>query len=241
MDCKLSIMLCSKSPDKETFKPERAVYNQNRGRSSQSEIQELRSQIQELQQGTVISQNQPPTDSVSVSQRSQVSQILTNKSIMGGRNEQAQNRQAQHAGAFVTQRHVRASIQTVRAWTDPFANTTAENECDTNADTSCLDKNFIVLTATFCTGTADIYAYDTSIKSIENVPIVSAATAYDDPVTGDTCILVFNESLYYGERFDHLLINPHRLRSYGIPFWDNPFDPDHSLCIEVHHDLHIPL
>ena len=174
MDCKLSIMLCSKSPDKETFKPERAVYNQNRGRSSQSEIQELRSQIQELQQGTVISQNQPPTDSVSVSQRSQVSQISTNKSIMGGRNEQAQNRQARHAGAVATQRHVQASTQTVRAWTDPIANTTAENKCDTNADTCCLGKIWIVLTATFTT--ADVYAYVTSIKPIENVPFVSAAT-----------------------------------------------------------------
>ena len=60
-------------------------------------------------------------------------------------------------------------------------------------------------------------------------------------MSGDTFILVFNESLYYGERFDHSLINPNQLRSYGIPFWDNPFDPDHSLCIEVHDDHHIPL
>ena len=77
----------------------------------------------------------------------------------------------------------------------------ATNECDTNADTCCLGRNFVVLHATYWT--ADVYAYDTSMKPIENVPIVSGATAYDDPITGTTYILVFNESLYYGELLDH--------------------------------------
>ena len=115
----------------------------------------------------------------------------------------------------------------------------AENECDTNADTCCLGKNFIVLTPTF--RTADVYAYDTSIKPIENVPIVSGATAYDDPTTGETYILVFNESLYYGKNLDHTLINPNQLRSYGILLWDNPYDPLRSLSIDVNDTLQIPL
>jgi hypothetical protein len=89
------------------------------------------------------------------------------------------------------------------AWQDPPVNTIAENECDTNADTCCLvGKNFLVLHATF--RTADAYAYDMSIQPIENVPIVTGATAYDDPSTGTTYILVFNESLYYGIKLDHL-------------------------------------
>ena len=62
-----------KPEDKETLNCERAVYKQNRGLSSRSEIKELSSQIQELQQGTVMSQDRPPTDCVSVSQCSQVS------------------------------------------------------------------------------------------------------------------------------------------------------------------------
>lgn len=37
-----------------------------------------------------------------------------------------------------------------------------------------------------------------------------------------TFILVFHESLYYGERLDHSLINPNQLRAYGISFWDKP-------------------
>ena len=53
----------------------------------------------------------------------------------------------------------------------------------------------MVLTPTF--RTADVYAYDTSIKPIDNIPIgrVSGATAYDEFVSGFTFVLVFNESL----------------------------------------------
>jgi len=227
-----------KQEDRDTLKRERAAYNERNGRTStrNSEIQELRSQIEELR-GSV-SGNTPPTDSVSVSNRSQVSQMTSSNSIMGGRNEQANARQARRAAAVVTKRHVQ-SAHTSQLWTDPPVNTTADNECDTNADTCCLGKNFLVLHSTY--RTADVYAYDTSIKPIENVPIVTAATAFDDPTSGNTFILVFNEALYYGEKLDHSLINPNQIRSYGIPFWDNPFDPAHDLSIEVHPDLTIPL
>jgi hypothetical protein len=158
---------------------------------------------------------------------------------MGGRNEQANNRQSRRAGAVLTKRHVEASTPVIKTWHDPPEHTVADNECDTNADTCCLGKNFIVLQPTF--RTADVYAYDTSIAPIENVPIVTGATAYDDAVTNKTYILVFNEALYYGEKLDHSLINPNQIRSYGTPLWDNPFDPAHHLAIEVTSMFHIPL
>jgi hypothetical protein len=225
-----------KQEDRDTLKRERAAYNQRGGRSGRSsEIQELRTQIQELQQQSGGSTTAPPTDTVSV--RSQVSQITANNSIMGGRNEQAHNRDARRAAAVLTTRRVQSS--TTKSWNDPSANTTADNECDTNADTCCLGKNFVVLAPTY--RTADVYAYDTSIQPIENVPIVSGATAYDDPITGNTYILVFHEALYYGDKLDHTLINPNQVRSFGIPFWDNPFDPTRSLSIDVSDDFRIPL
>ena len=222
-----------KQEDRDTLKRERAAYKQKNGRSNR-EIQELRAQIQELQRQSGDSTVTPPTDTVSV--RSQVSQITAHNSIMGGRNEQASNLEKRRAAAVASKRHVRS---TTKSWNDPPPNTMADNECDTNADTCCLGKNFVVLTPTF--RTADVYAYDTSIKPIENVPIVSGATAYDDPGSGRTYILVFHESLYYGDKLDHTLINPNQVRSYGIPFWDNPFDSERSLSIDVNDDLHIPL
>ena len=74
-----------------------------------------------------------------------------------------------------------------------------------------------------------------------NVPIVSGATAWDDPVTGETLILVVNEGLYYGKKLDHSLLNPNQIRAYQVGFWDNPYDPYHSLSIDVDRATVIPL
>ena len=115
----------------------------------------------------------------------------------------------------------------------------AKNECDSNADTCCLGKNFVILNYTRCT--ADVHAYDKSIQPIENVPIVCGATAYDDPKTGRTYILIINEGLYYGDKLDHTLINPNQVRDFGIPLWDNPYDKDKSLKVEINDELTIPL
>ena len=113
---------------------------------------------------------------------------------------------------------------------EPIGGEVARNECDTNADTCCLGSNFKVLQ--FSRRVADVYAYDQSIRPVENVPIVSGATAWDDPSTGTTYLLIFHESLYYGSKLDHSLINPNQIRSYGIDVWDNPFDKDRDLCID---------
>jgi hypothetical protein len=122
---------------------------------------------------------------------------------------------------------------------EPTPNTLGVNECDTNADTCCLGKNFIVLNYT--SRTADAYAYDKSYKPQEGVPIIAGRASYDDPTTGTTFILVFNEALYYGIKLDHSLINPNQVHSYGIGFSDNPFDHERGLRIDVNDELQIPM
>jgi hypothetical protein len=122
---------------------------------------------------------------------------------------------------------------------EPPENMTAHGECDTNADTCCLGRNFLILHYT--TRAADVYAYDKSYKPLEGVPIVAGATAYDDPSSGLTYILIFNKSLYYGTKLNHSLINPNQIRSYGIGFWDNPFDRQRGLVIDVNDELKVPL
>ena len=57
----------------------------------------------------------------------------------------------------------------------PEPGVSATNECDTNADTCCLARNFVVLEYT--TRTADLYAYDKEIAPLNNVTIVSGETA----------------------------------------------------------------
>ena len=122
---------------------------------------------------------------------------------------------------------------------EPKPGEQANNECDTNADTCCLGKNWVVLAYT--QRAADVYSYDTSSKPIEGVPIVTGATAWTDPNTGDTYILVINEALYYGTKLDHSLINPNQIRHYGIGFWDNPYDKQRGLFIDVNDSVQIPM
>ena len=90
----------------------------------------------------------------------------------------------------------------------PLPNAEGINECNTDADTCCLGKNFIIWK--YNRREVDVYAYDKSYKPITNVPIVTEATAYDNPRSGNTYILLFNESLYYRKKMDHSLLTQTR-------------------------------
>jgi len=83
----------------------------------------------------------------------------------------------------------------------PQPNITAANETDTNADTCCLGQNFVI--TSYTSRTADVYPYDTSYKPVQNIPIVSGATAWTNVDDCITYILVINEALYYGNKLDH--------------------------------------
>ena len=86
-----------------------------------------------------------------------------------------------------------------------------------------------------------MYAFDKSYAPSTNVPIVTGATAYDDPISGRTFILLFNEALYYGSQIDHSLFNSNQLRMYGVPVWDNTFDHKRPFSIQVSDEVSIPL
>ena len=102
-----------------------------------------------------------------------------------------------------------------------------------------MGSNFVILNYT--RRTADVYPYDSSYEPISNVPIVSGVTAYDDPSTGLTWLLIINEGLYYGDKLDHTLINPNQIRFNQIDYWDNPFDHDRPLSINIPGVLNVPL
>ena len=78
-----------------------------------------------------------------------------------------------------------------------------------------------------------MYAYDQSIKPIEDVHIANSATAWDDPVSNQTYILIVNEALCYGTKLNHSLLNPNQIRYYGLKFWDNQYDIERGLKIEL--------
>jgi hypothetical protein len=89
---------------------------------------------------------------------------------MGGQNEQTQNWQNRRIAAVMTERHVRSTTQVNRTYDS--LDTSANNECDTNADTCCLSKNFVVLQASFRTAdvSQNITKYvDTMAKLVQAV------------------------------------------------------------------------
>lgn len=53
-------------------------------------------------------------------------------------------------------------------------------------------------------------------EAIHDVPIVTAATAFDDPVTGNITILIIGQALYLSDKVSCTLLSPNQLRSNGI-------------------------
>jgi hypothetical protein len=68
---------------------------------------------------------------------------------------------------------------------------------------------------------------------------VQAGTAYDDPETGETFILIINQGLYHGNDLPVTLLNPNQMRSHGLIVNDIPMhlapDPSHAT-----HSIYIP-
>ena len=113
---------------------------------------------------------------------------------------------------------------------EPESNVLAWNECGTDADTCCLGQNFVIYQRT--NRTAEVYSYDPKAPP-KTVPIVTGATCYDDPISGESLILLFHESLYYGRDLTHSLVNPNQIRYNGIPTWDNPLIQNEILALKL--------
>jgi len=86
--------------------------------------------------------------------------------------------------------------------------TVSRIEMDNHADTTCFGKNF---TAVSFTGTScEVLTFSKEYKSLENIPVATAATAWDNPETGETIILVYNQGLWFGNTLEESLINPNQ-------------------------------
>ena len=86
-----------------------------------------------------------------------------------------------------------------------------------------------------------MYAYYKEIAPLNDVPIVSGATAWYDLASGKTYIIVINEALYYGTKLDHSLVNPNQIRAYVVPFWGKSYDKERGLIIEVDDSVNIQM
>jgi hypothetical protein len=87
-------------------------------------------------------------------------------------------------------------------------------ELDSHVDTCVAGENCIILGYT--NQTVNVSAFSDMHKPLENVPIVTAANAYDNQDTGDTIILIMGQAIYMGKDMPNTLICPNQLRRNGI-------------------------
>lgn len=81
-----------------------------------------------------------------------------------------------------------------------------QTESDNHAATHAVGRNFTLM---YYTGrVCDVIPFSERYEPLKNVDIVTAATAWDDPESGETVILVFNEALWFLDEMEHSLVNP---------------------------------
>ncbi len=113
-------------------------------------------------------------------------------------------------GAYtIIARHLKASKAIVKDEQIKFGRA----ELDTHADTCGLNEVARILEYTG--QVAEVSGFANSMQSIQDVPIVKAAVAYDDPITGETFVIIINQALYFGNQIDEILLNPNQIREYG--------------------------
>ena len=115
----------------------------------------------------------------------------------------------QRVTAITTKIHI---VSTPTKVVEPSDNVESENKCDTDANTCCLGSNCLILNYTNIS--TDIFTYEKSYEIIENVPIVTGKTSYDETITGVTSITITNESFYFETKLDHILINTNQFQQY---------------------------
>ena len=112
-------------------------------------------------------------------------------------------------------------------------------EMDSHADTIVCGSNCVIMhyTGKEC----DVSPYTESYKSIKSVPIVQAATAFDNLETGETTILILNKAIWMGDKMENTLVNPNQLRAYGLTVQDNPFSESPTFVVTEGHEFILPL
>ena len=110
-------------------------------------------------------------------------------------------------------------------------------DIDNHSDTTVAGSNFVPIF--FTSQTCTVTPFSTEYNAINDIQICSAATMTTLP-TGEKVILIFGQSLWFGNRMERSLINPNQCRAYGIKICDDPTDTHRNLGIEIGDDF-IPM
>jgi len=91
---------------------------------------------------------------------------------------------------------------------------------DSHADPWVAEPNCTILEYT--DQVTNVSANSNKLDIMENIPIATAVTAYDDPTNGVTTITVLHQCLYLGDKIENTLLCPNQLRNFGIEVDDVP-------------------
>ena len=117
--------------------------------------------------------------------------------------------------------------------------TMARTELESHMDTTCVGNNTTLLSCT--SYECNVNGFHSDMKSMENIPVATEVTAYDDPFSGTTVMLVFNPSLWFGSNMGQSTIATNQVRSHVIQLSDYPYDQNRTLGIVDHDsDYNIP-
>jgi len=110
-------------------------------------------------------------------------------------------------------------------------NHTSSNKCstaerDSHVDTTVAGSTCRVIEYT--EKSCDVHPFSDNYEPMKQVPITKVGRAYDDPSTGETLILIFDQALYLGDVLDHKLICPNQARANGVIVDDVPRHLSHD-------------
>jgi hypothetical protein len=152
------------------------------------------------------------------------------------------------AGSYMSRRRINTCITTQRSKSRSVSQVKKSSynnkkiihgtcELDSHADTSVAGPNCIVLEYT--DEVVNVSAYSEQLETMENIPIVTAATAIDDPATGETTILVIGQAIYMGDKVQNTLLCPNQMRAFGLHVDDIPMHLAPSTKPSTH-SIHCP-
>lgn len=104
-------------------------------------------------------------------------------------------------------------------------------ELDSHANTCALGINFVPIYYT--KQIYNVTPFSAEYKPTADIPIILGATAYTDPKTRVTIILIIIKAPWFGNRMTHL-INPNQLRAFEIDLCDDPYGPHCNLSMIDH-------
>jgi hypothetical protein len=122
--------------------------------------------------------------------------------------------ESRHVLSVKTDNGKHYSIKTVTAG---YSN---RSELDSHADTCVGGSNSVLLEASG--ETATVHSFSDERKPFAEIPIGTIATSWTNPSNGESFLLLFHESLYFGDRIPCTLLCPNQLRNYGVVVEDTP-------------------